>query len=212
MQKYLNIVRGLLLLACTLSFSGCAVFNGQNVPMTVLTPLEKSEQQKPSVAYDISAMSGLVTVDKSPEHIQSIIAGEFLQTLEQSNYFGRIAKNDGQADISLSIQVKNTGTPVAMIPALITGLSLYTIPSWATDTFEVTATAKNKQGLSKQYVLTDSTTLVQWLPMVFVFPFKNFAVVPEVRKNMYRNILAKMKDDGFLTNDSVIKTSAVTKQ
>lgn len=210
MQKYLNIIRASLLILFSLSLSGCAVFSGENVPMAVLTPLDKTDQQKPSVAYEVTSMGGVLSVDKSPEHIQSIIAGELLQTLEQSDYFSRISKADGQADISLSVQMKNTGTPAALIPAIITGLSLYTIPSWGTDNFEVTAVAKNRQGLSKEYVLTDSATLVQWLPMAFVFPFKNFSIVPEIRKNMYRTILAKMRDDGFIANAPVMKTSAVS--
>ncbi len=165
--------------------------------------------QKLTIAYDITAMGGLFSTDNSPEHVQSIIAGELLQTLEQSNYFSRISKTDDQADISLSIKITNTGTPAALIPAFITGLSFYTIPSWVTDNFEVTAIAKNKQSFSKEYALTDSTTLVQWLPMLFVFPVKNFSVIPEVRKNMYRNILSQMKNDGFITNNSTIKMSVI---
>jgi hypothetical protein len=209
MQKHINVVMISLLLFLGLTTSGCAVFNGGKVPDTVLAPLEKSDIQKPSISYDITASGGLFSNDKSPEHVQSIIAGELLQTLEQSNYFSRISKNDAEADINLSVTIQNTGNPAALIPAFITGLSLYTIPSWGTDNFDVNAIAKSKNGLSKEYALSDSTTLVQWLPMMFVFPVKNFSVIPEVRKNMYRNILLQMKNDGFITSKPTLKTSSL---
>ncbi len=188
---------------CGILLSGCAIFKGGNVPEVSFTPTEKSDLQKPSISYEITAMSGLISVDKSADFAQSIIAGEFLKTLEDSNYFGRIAKNDTDADVSLVVVVKNTGSPVALLPAILTGLSLYIIPSWATDHFDVNATAQNKNGLSKEYVLSDTTTIVQWLPMMFVFPFKNFSEVPEVRKNIYRNILIKMKEDGLVAKKQV---------
>lgn len=207
MYKNLNVGKSLLLLFLCLLLSGCAVFRGGKIPEVNLMPLEKTDQPKPSISYDIKSMGGLFDTANSSEHIQSIIAGELLQTLEQTNYFSRISKKDEEADLSLSVTVKNSGNPAAMIPAFITGLSLYIIPSWATDNFEVTAIAKNRQGHSKEYVLSDSTTLVQWLPMIFVFPAKSFSVIPEVRKNIYRNIIMQMKNDGFISNDPTVKVS-----
>jgi hypothetical protein len=198
MRMNLNLVKIAFLFFLGISTSGCAVFRGGNVPETVLTPPEKTDQAKPAISYEMISMGGFDGTVKSPELVQNIVAGELLQTLEQSDFFSRISKNDASADINLSVKVTNTGNQAAVIPAMITGFSLYTIPSWATDNFEVTATARNRQGGSKQYVLSDSTTLVQWLPMMVVFPAKNFSVVPEVRKNMYRNILQQMKNDGFI--------------
>jgi hypothetical protein len=210
MYRHFNVIKIswlVLILFLFLTTSGCAVFKGGKVPDTVLTPLEKTDQKKPTVSYDIISMSGLIEITKSPENVQNVIAGEFLQVLEQSDYFSRISKNDAGADLNLSVTIKNSGTPLALIPAFITGLSLYTIPSWATDNFEVTAIAKNKRNNSKEYTLSDSTTLVQWLPMIFVFPVNNFSVIPEVRKNMYRNILLQMKIDGFITSNNIVKYS-----
>ncbi|WP_020589151.1 hypothetical protein [Desulfobacter curvatus] len=207
MKLHQNIVRFLLLLSLILIVSGCAVFEGGNVPETHLIPIAEMDEPKPSISYDINAMGGLFSTGNLPEHVQNIIAGELLQTLEKSNYFSRISKNDEEADLNLSVTIKNTGNPAAMIPAFITGLSLYTIPSFATDNFEVRAVAKNRQGHSKEYVLSDTSTLVQWLPMLFVFPVKNFSVLPEVRKNMYRNVLKQMKDDGFISGGTTVKIS-----
>lgn len=183
------------------ALSGCAVFDGGNVPKTTLSAYEGDASAKPSVSYTSMAMGGLSGPKELPEASQSIIEGELLAVLESSQYFSRISKKDEAADISISVTLTNRGNPAALIPAFITGLSLYTIPSWATDHFDVVANVERRDGLSKSYVLADSSTIVQWLPMIFVFPAKNFSVVPEVRKNMYKKVLSDMQKDGFFTYD-----------
>jgi hypothetical protein len=194
-----HLGRAALIVLMVVFFSGCAVFKGEKVPETVLPKLDGANTTKPSISYDITSMSGIVKVDKSADIVQNIIAGELLNALEESNYFSRIAKNDKDADVNLSVVMTNSGSPAAFVGAVITGLSLYTIPSWATDNFDLQAKAGNKAGMQKEYTLSDSTTLVQWLPMMFVFPFKHLGQVPEVRKNMYRHLLLQMKNDGLLT-------------
>ncbi len=66
-----------------------------------------------------------------------------------------------------------------MVPAIITGLSFYTIPSWATENYEVVANV-TKGTRAKEYRIEDSAKIVQWLPMVFVFPFKSLSEIPKV--------------------------------
>ncbi len=86
-----------------------------------------------------------------------------------------------------------------MIPAVITGLSLYTIPSWATDNYNVTAKVITQNGKEHIYELTDAMTTVQWLPMIFVFPFQNMVNVSrQVRQNIWKNLILKMQKDGVL--------------
>lgn len=188
-----------LAFSLVLLLSGCAVFDGGNVPHATLSPAD-NDAKKPTLSYSSTSFSGLSTVDKSPEATQAIIEKELISQLEESNYFNSITKKDETADITLDVKLTNSGNPAALVPAVITGLSLYTIPSWATDNFDLVATAKRKDGLEKEYVLADSTTIVQWLPMIVAFPFNNFSVVPDVRKNMYRKVLSDMKSDGFFDN------------
>lgn len=176
--------------------SGCAVFSGDQIPPTSLVELD-GQVHKPSLSYSSKALGGLSGPEQLPEAANSIIEGEFLSVVESSNYFGRLSKNDPEADIRVDVTLTNKGNPVALIPAIITGASLYIIPSWATDEFEVIAYVERKDGLKKQYKMEDSATLVQWLPMMFAFPFNNFSVVPEVRKNMYKKVLFDMERDGF---------------
>lgn len=184
-----------------LGLNGCAVFEGGKVPHAVLTP-PKQTVKLPSLTYSSMAKSGLTNATPQPEAVQSIIAGEMLSVFEESKYFTRIAKNDDSADISIDVTITNSGNPAAFIPAIITGLSFYVIPSWATDNFEVVANVESKAGLKKSYTLKDSTTLVQWLPMIFAFPANNFETIPNVRKNLYRTILKNMENDGFFNQET----------
>lgn len=191
--------KNLVLVVVLTLLSGCAVFEGGKVPKTTLASYEGDSNAKPTIAYSSTAMGGLSKVQKLPDTTQSVIEGELLAVLEEANYFSRISKVDESADIKLDVVLTNSGNPAAMIPALITGFSLYTIPSWATDNFNLVVKAERKDGMIKEYTLADSTTLVQWLPMIFVMPAKNFSLVPEVRKNMYRKVLDDMKNDGFFS-------------
>ena len=187
----------ILTVALVLAISGCAVYEGGQVPKTTLTAYQDNDQPKQNVSYSSVAMGGMSSPEEMPEAAQSIIEGELLSVLESSDYFGRISKKDESADISIDVTLTNSSNPAALIPAFITGFSLYTIPSWATDNFDLVAKVERKDGLKREYALTDSATLVQWLPMIFVFPTKNFSVIPDVRKNMYKKVLADMREDGF---------------
>lgn len=183
--------------------SGCAVFDGGKIPKTTLSAYEVNGAAKLTLSYSSVAMGGLLSTKALPETGQSIIEGELLSVLESSGYFERIAKRDGAADVSIDVTLTNTGNPAAMVPAVITGLSLYIIPSWATDNFNLVAKVARKDGLEKEYTLADSATIVQWLPMMFVFPAKNFSVFPELRKNMFRKVLSDMENDGFFSTGNM---------
>lgn len=178
--------------------SGCAVFDDNQIPDIVLPAKTIANDQKPSVSFKSLAMSGLTKRKAYPEKTQTKLAKELQSVLEDSNYFSNVSADNPSADISISAEVIDHGNQAAMIPAIITGFSGYTIPSWATNNFDITATVQKPGQDNKEYNAIDSAKLVQWLPMAFLFPVKNFSVVPEIRKNMYRKILSEMDKDGML--------------
>ncbi|EGU34617.1 hypothetical protein [Vibrio scophthalmi] len=179
-----------------LLLNGCAVFDGNEIPHTNLDYL-KQDSFIPTLSYNVHANTDLVTLSESSETVHGVVEGELLNVLESSQYFRRISRVDSTADIFMNITITNSGSPIAVIPAFITGATLYIIPSWATDTFEVQANVISNNGLNKTYKFKDSTILVQWLPMAIFYPFNNFDTVPAVRKNIYRTLLKEMKNDGF---------------
>ena len=183
--------------------SGCAVYRGNNIPEVTLADIAGTEEQRVSASYSSTAFGGMPSPRKLPNGIQNRISGELRSVLESSDFFGRISKGDESADIKMDITVTSSGSLAAIIPAVITGMSFYVIPSWATDNINVVAKVERADGLVKEYVLDDSIKLVQWIPMAFAFPRNNFSVVTDVRKNMYRKLLSDMRDDGFFHHDKV---------
>jgi hypothetical protein len=95
--------------------------------------------------------------------------------------------------------VKDHSDMSALIPAFITGLSLYLIPSWVTEKVDlrVTAELNDKQ---YDYELNDSVKLVQWLPMIFAFPFTGTQAKnsEELMANTYNNLILQLSNDQFL--------------
>lgn len=198
-MNYLFRLTKLIVVVIVLSvITGCAMFAGEKVPETTLVEPAAGNQAKPKLSYQFNAIGGLSGPKDLPDAVEQKIKIELLEELQKSQYFGNITENTSDSDIELNVTLTNTGNPAAIIPALITGFSLYTIPSWATDRFEVKGQAKNKNGLEREYVLNDTTTIVQWLPMLFAFPFNNFSVVKDVRANMYRSVIQQMYEDGFM--------------
>jgi hypothetical protein len=183
--------------------SGCAVYRGNNIPEVTLADIAGAEEQRVSASYLSTAFGGMPSPRKLPNSVQNTVSGELRSVLESSEFFGRISKGDESADIKVDITVTSSGSPAAIIPAIITGMSFYIIPSWATDNINVVAKVERADGLVKEYVLDDSVKLVQWIPMAFAFPRNNFSVVTDVRKNMYRKLLSDMRDDGFFHHDKV---------
>ena len=85
----------------------------------------------------------------------------------------------------------------AVIPAFITGLTLFVIPSWATSHVHIAADVKAKNS-NNSYELRDSMVMVQWLPMIFAMPFTGtpIKIEKEVGENTYRSLILKMKNNG----------------
>ena len=192
------MIKSFIILSLFSLLTSCAVFKGNQVVPVTLSQI-KSDTKKPSLSYFLSVYNDSGEETKANDNQLSIIEGEFINTLKESGYFSRISVNDSEADIKLDIKLTITSNPAALIPAVITGLSLYIIPSWATYKFTVDARVDNK-GNYQKYQLSDSATLVQWLPMIFVLPFQNFNNITEVRKNIYNALIIKMQKDKLIPN------------
>jgi hypothetical protein len=86
-----------------------------------------------------------------------------------------------------------------IIPLILSSSTLTILPYWQTQTVDikVTATKGNKQ---TNYVLNDSYTFLQWLPMIFVMPFTGTPNTnrDELFLNTYQNLVIQIKKDGTL--------------
>jgi len=82
-----------------------------------------------------------------------------------------IVDSRNEADVVIDGMIYGEGNPAAMIPAFITGLSLYTIPSWVTGKPHVSASVKQGETV-REYDFRDEMTMVQWLPLILAMPFR----------------------------------------
>ena len=201
--------RMLTMLTTCIWFLGCASFKGHDLPEvgTLLPPKQNVARQNAS--YEFSSETELVKKRPHHEEARAKLEAEFVDVLHESGYFGILKNGSYENDLKITIHLVNSANPAAMLPAFITGYSLYTIPSWAKDTFEVVCNVQAADGREYEYTLEDSSIIVQWLPMILAFPFNMPLRVPvDVRKNIYRNLIKKMKDDGIFSKfDPLNRTS-----
>jgi hypothetical protein len=198
--KRARVFAVVLLLATTFAAAGCASFKQNRLPEISGFGPAPAESTRPSVTYSLAYTYKLAGEGQGPESARALLSREFAQVLTESAQFSNVSESAGGGDLHVDAQIHNSGNPAAMIPAFITGFSLFTIPSWATDHWRLTATVHTSGGDPRSYSFEDSDLLVQWLPMIFATPFKfPGTVIPEVRRNMYRNLVKSMKDNGDLS-------------
>ncbi len=182
-----------------LLLSGCATFKRNHLPAVGDWEEVAPDAYRPSVSCTFEARNTFGGM--TAEFVRKSGEEEFIKTLIRSGRFATVATNSPNADLQLEVKLMDRSTPAAIIPAIITGLSLYTIPSWVTDSYEVTAAVTARTGASKTYELKDAGTTVQWLPMVLAFPFGcPFKVHPDIRKNIYMNLVMRMQEDALLSD------------
>lgn len=209
-----KIIKRLTILTLTI-LSGCAVFPGGETPDITLETTTLKQIEKPTLSYEMSATGGLYGAPELSEKNKIRVRNELINELNASGYFKKVEKNLKDADIFLNVKLVTKNNQNAKIAATITGASLYIIPSWATEWVEIKAIAKNKQGLTKEYTFNDTSTIVQWLPMIFLSPIYSHSTFDKVRQNMYRALIAAMAEDGFITasdNSAASKMGPTTLQ
>ena len=184
-----HLFRGSKLIVIVIMLSvitGCAIISGGQVPKTRLTVPTAEDQTKPTIIYKIYANEG----DKL----------EFLEEFGKSRHFKEITEgHSADADIELVVFVDPTNSIENLSYGVTTTLGLVggVLPAWATDHYKVRAQVKNKKGLEREYVLNDSATAVSWFPFVVFLPF-TYDGGENVRRNIYRNIIQQMYEDGFI--------------
>lgn len=195
---------GIAIIALLL-FTSCASFPGNKLPVVGgFQPLPDGPV-KPTAAYSFSSGVDLFEKQEHVESVRIVLEHEFIDVLNESGYFASLTPGN-QAEIIIQARLVNSGTPAVIIPAIITGLSLYTIPSWATDNYDVTAKVTTPDGKEHTYQLTDSITSYQWLPLIVIAPFNTAGnVSKEVRQNIWKNLILNMQQDGILPGQKIKK-------
>jgi len=161
--------------------TGCAISGGKVPRAKLVAPAEN--QTKPTLSYSINSSGPHLTKK------------EFLEELSKSQYFGEITEESSEADIELKVSLMTTGNLGDLVRA--SGFTFGIIPLVGTDNYTVVAQVNNKKGLKKFYTLENSVTFGLWLPLIVFTPF-TYYTDENVRRNMYRNIIQQMYEDGFM--------------
>jgi hypothetical protein len=183
--------------------TGCAMFPGNMIPPAgPYKPLPEGATKSRAV-YTFSAGFDMLGSVEQEGEARVLLQSEFTDAFYQSGYFDTLSSG-GDGDMIIRARLVNSGTPLALCPAVLTGLSLYVIPSWVTDLYEVTVTVVPRDGKERFYQYSDSSKLVQWLPMIFAFPTHDpVSVSKEVRINIWKTVAIKMRDDGLFSLPAV---------
>lgn len=189
-------VRKIALVSATVLATGCASFQAHNLPVVQDSEYKVTSAEKVKVfsRWKVETKSSVVNQDAAA----AIYKSAFENEIKKSGCC-EIVEGPTEAILVVDGTAVDHSNAAALVPAVITGLSLYTIPSWVTQTIDIKVNAKSGDK-SSTYQLKDSFTLVQWLPMMFAFPFTGGpgANGEELNANTYRNLIVQLKKDGYL--------------
>lgn len=178
--------------------SGCAGFPANKLSPVSAQDLRSTSTTKTKVFSRWVADPATSTNEQASVAIAALNKKHFDDALKASECC-TIVEGPNEADLVVDGTAYNDNSSAALIPAVITGLSLYTIPSWVTANVHISAVAKNG-GTSRSYELKDGMTMVQWLPMLFVLPFADnpFTAEKKITENLFNTLVVKIKSDGLL--------------
>jgi hypothetical protein len=181
-----------------LILSGCAGFPANKLSPVSAQDLRSTSPTKTKVFSRWVGDPVTMTNEQARVMAAALNKKNFDEALKASDCC-TVVEGPNEADLVVDGTVYNDNSSAALIPAVITGLSLYTIPSWVTANVHISAVAKNGSK-SHSYDLQDGMTMVQWLPMLFVLPFADnpFKAEKKITENLFNTLVVKIKTDGLL--------------
>jgi hypothetical protein len=191
--------------------TSCASFPGKKLP-TIETLPDKSEfMNKPSIYLDVNFFTHLSGAHKKPA--ENVTAkGIFIETVEQvtkeSNLFATYTFDrfkGREMDYIIKLDMTNYGNMgTAMLGGMITGLSLFTIPSRVTDNYKLVANVFDRNGKELgSYEVEDC--IRTWFHL-FMLPLAGKTpnrTVKHVWTNMLKNIYEAISNDKLLLYSSM---------
>lgn len=188
----------LLLFVVVGSLISCATFREGNVEYQ---KIEATNATKKSISFAVTGQFKFNTNESVPQNANALgsWANVVKEEFNSSSLFSEVKNNEKNTDLSVDINVQSNGY-VDLTMSMVTGLTLYLIPSSAKDEFVVEATFKNKSGKEIAKIQKrDSVKTWTHLTMLFVFPFKPLAKeVEKCQKDLINAILVEANSKGIL--------------
>lgn len=194
------MTRKLVAVLClSVAATGCATFKANQLPVVPPADLASAPETKVKVFSRWTYDAGKATVSENVKVAAAAIQKKQFDEAVTASGCCVLVEGPSDADLVIDGKAFNDNNPAALIPAFITGLSLYAIPSWVTARVHLEATATRGEA-TRTFKAEDSATMVQWLPMIFAMPVKGNAIkaAQEVETNAHKTLLLGMKKEGLL--------------
>jgi len=160
----------LLAVGLVVVLSGCASFREGKLPdITQWPPAGGAKGKSITVVFTGQAIS--TDVNKANPHgwYENAIA----QAYRDSKLFSEVKTGAAGGDLLAEVKLIHRGE-ANLLMAVLTGLTLYLIPSSGTDEFTFRTAIKDKQGTVIGMVeKTEAINFWQQMFLIFVYPFKN---------------------------------------
>lgn len=194
-----KLLKPLTLLVLTTSLASCVSIRSDKYVAIKSEDLKVSSAKKSKIFIDWGFRS--INNSNPPEIVvDSVVSAQkklFSEGIKESECCEIVSDKD-EAEIIVTGKFHNETSQAGLYASIVTGLTLYVVPSWMNSKMRITVTV-NKRKLTKDYDLKDSLFFAQWLPLVVVpiFTGNQIAVETEVNKNLYKTLLTQMKKDEF---------------
>lgn len=182
---------GIVIAATAMLGSGCAVFKSDELPLVDAQSYTITNEQPVKVYSSWTAGAGGATAAAQRNYFEAAL---------RSSGCCEIVTDSAQADVVVSGTDAFRMTPGAGIPAMISGFTFGVIPSWATAGANLRV-GVTSAGNEHRYNVSDSATMVMWLPMILAMPFTEspLTVDRSLNENTYKTLVLRMKNDGLLS-------------
>lgn len=189
-------IKLLFTITLILSLSGCLAVRKNKIPEIKAENLSINNHNKVKTFIDNWIYDS--TASYNAPNLVNYHRKALINAINETNCC-EIVKSQFQADLVIDGGFHNNTSQAGLAFAVITGLSLYTIPSWMNVESQVTAKVTRK-GKSQYYDINDSLFFSQWLPFAIAVPFRGFGFKDEIQMNtnLYRNFVQSLEKDGFL--------------
>ena len=160
-----------LILVLSFVISGCAAFREGNIPRARMLA-ERAMEKRPSIGVQVS---GAVILDgkiyQSHPKTTKNWRTQTIKAYEESGLFSQVKEGASETELHAEVMIVDRGDPNRFL-AFITGLTLYIIPSKATDEFTVKTTIRDGDGNTLgTFEESETVTLWQQLLLVLAMPF-----------------------------------------
>lgn len=178
--------------------SGCAGFKDNQLPIVNEADFSASTNTKTKV-FTRWSIDTDVELNDTQKAMHSAASKERFEEILVGSDCCTVVEGPLQADVVVTGKTYIEDHSDAMAGALLTGLTLYTIPSWVTITPKISAEVSSGEK-KRTYSFQDSMTMVQWLPMIFALPFTGNPISEgeKMENNVFKNLVLNIQNDGLL--------------